>query len=215
MNIRVHIADDHDIVRVGVKSVINKYAAVEIAGESKNEQNLLDFAENNKADVYILDIYSHGLNGVHTVSRLLKADPESKVIVLTVNKDKRSVLKAFKAGCKGYVTKLNAAREIIEALNKVKSGGYFISGEISDYLFDFNSDDGDEIKFEETGQLSSKETEVLKLIAEGKSSRDISEILGISPNTVNVHRNNIMHKLDLHKTAGLVRYAIREKLVTL
>lgn len=215
MNIRVHIADDHDIVRVGVKSVINKYAAVEITGESKNEQNLLDFAENNKADIYILDIYSQGLNGVHTVTKLLKTDPDSKVIVLTVNKDKSSVLKAFKAGCKGYVTKLNAAREILEALNKVNCGGYYISGEISDYLFDFNSKNVDDITFEESGQLSSKETEILKLIAEGKSSRDISEILGISPNTVNVHRNNIMQKLNLHKTAGLVRYAIREKLVTL
>ena len=215
MKVKVFIADDHDIVREGIKAVIKRDKLLEVVGEGKNGKEVLSFARNNNADVYVLDLYMPGGDGLDMVSKLIKHDSNAKVIVLSVYEDRNTVLKAFKSGCKGYITKVNAAEEIIDAINKVNCGGYFISEEISDYIFELYSNNFDENLFSDSELLSVKEKEVLKFIAEGKSSKEISSVMGISFNTVNVHRNNIMHKLNLHKTAELVRYAIKERIVTI
>lgn len=215
MKIKVFIADDHDIVREGIKAVIKRDNLLEVVGEGKNGLEVLAFGRNNNADVYVVDLYMPDSDGLDTISKLIKLDSNAKVIVLSVYEDRNTVLKAFKSGCKGYVTKVKAAEEIIDAINKVHCGGYFISEEISDYIFEVYSNNFDESLFNESDLLSMKEKEVLKFIAEGKSSKEISTYMGISFNTVNVHRNNIMHKLNLHKTAELVRYAIKERIVSI
>lgn len=215
MKTKVFIADDHDIVREGIKAVISKDNFIQVIGEGNSGKEVLRFARHQKADVYILDINMPEFDGIDTLNKLIKNDTEAKVIFLSIYEDRNTVIKAFKAGCKGYVTKVRAAAEIVDAVNKVNCGGYFISDDISEYIFDMYSNRVDESLFKDSVTLSSKEKEVLKFIAEGKSSKEISSVMGISYNTVNVHRNNIMQKLDLHKTAELVRYAIKEKIVRL
>lgn len=215
MKTRVFIADDHDIVREGIKAVISRDNLIEVVGEAKSGKEVLRFARNKKADVFILDINMPEVDGIDTLNKLIKRDSETKVIFLSIYEDRNTVIKAFKSGCRGYVTKVKAAAEIVDAVNKVNCGGYFISDDISEYIFDMYSNKIDENLLKNSVSLSSKEKEVLKFIAEGKSSKEISSEMGISYNTVNVHRNNIMQKLDLHKTAELVRYAIKERIISL
>ena len=215
MKTKVFIADDHDIVREGIKAVISRDNLIQVVGEAKSGKEVLSFARHKKADVYILDINMPEVDGIDTLNKLIRRDTEAKVIFLSIYEDRNTVIKAFKSGCRGYVTKVKAAAEIVDAVNKVNCGGYFISDDISEYIFDMYSNKVDENLFKNSVSLSSKEREVLKFIAEGKSSKEISNVMGISYNTVNVHRNNIMQKLDLHKTAELVRYAIKERIISL
>jgi len=212
---KVFIADDHDIIREGIKAVIRRDNLIQVVGEANTANEVLNFARHKKADVYILDINMPEVDGIETLNKLIKRDSEAKVIFLSIYEDRNTVIKAFKSGCRGYVTKVRAAAEIVDAVNKVNSGGYFISDDISEYIFDMYSNKVDESLLKNSVSLSSKEKEVLKFIAEGKSSKEISSEMGISYNTVNVHRNNIMQKLDLHKTAELVRYAIKERIIRL
>ena len=215
MKTKVFIADDHDIVREGIKAVISRDNLIQVVGEANSGKEVLSFARHKKADVYILDINMPKVDGIDTINKLIKSDSDAKVIFLSIYEDRNTVIKAFKSGCRGYVTKARAAAEIVDAINKVYCGGYFISNDISEYIFDMYSNKVDENLFKNSMTLSSKEKEVLKFIAEGKSSKEISGEMGISYNTVNVHRNNIMQKLDLHKTAELVRYAIKERIISL
>lgn len=215
MKTKVFIADDHDIIREGIKAVIRRDNLIQVVGEANTANEVLNFARHKKADVYILDINMPEVDGIETLNKLIKRDSEAKVIFLSIYEDRNTVIKAFKSGCRGYVTKVRAAAEIVDAVNKVNSGGYFISDDISEYIFDMYSNKVDESLLKNSVSLSSKEKEVLKFIAEGKSSKEISSEMGISYNTVNVHRNNIMQKLDLHKTAELVRYAIKERIIRL
>ncbi|MGI9554123.1 MAG: response regulator [Thermodesulfobacteriota bacterium] len=215
MKTKVFIADDHDIVREGIKAVISRNNLIQVVGEANTSKELLIFARHKKADVYIIDINLSGSDGIEILNKLIKNDSGAKVIFLSIYDDRNTVIKAFNSGCRGYVTKVRAAAEIVEAVNKVNCGGYFISDDISEYIFDMYSNKVDENLFKNSMTLSSKEKEVLKFIAEGKSSKEISGVMGISYNTVNVHRNNIMQKLDRHKTAELVRYAIKERIISL
>ena len=215
MKTKVFIADDHDIVREGIKAVMSRNNLIQVVGEANTGKEVLNFAKNKSADVYIIDINMPEVDGIETLNRLIKNNSEAKVIFLSIYEDRNTVIKAFKSGCRGYVTKVRAAAKIVDAVNKVNCGGYFISDDISEYIFDMYSNKVDENLFKNSVSLSSKEKEVLKFIAEGKSSKEISNVMGISYNTVNVHRNNIMQKLDLHKTAELVRYAIKERIISL
>lgn len=214
MSIKVVIADDHDIVRAGIKAIIDRdRKGIEVIGEASNGREVLRMARNKPADVYILDISMPMLNGIETAERLVKRDSKTRVIILSIYDERHLVVKALKCGVKGYILKENAVEEIISAIREVYRGNFFLSPKVSKHIIrDFIDRGGkhDHKKKESAVNLTGKEREILQLIAEGFKNKEIAEQLYVSIYTVRAHRNNIMQKLDIHNQAELIRYAFKE-----
>ena len=217
MSIKVVIADDHVIVRDGIRAVIeNMGEGIDIIGEASNGKELLETSETNPPDVYILDISMPVLNGLETMDRLMKRNPKSKVIILSMHDDKTLVEKSLKSGAKGYLLKKNSAGEMIDAIHEVNTGKFFLSPDISQYVVHgFLGKEGEEKHPIGTPGLTTREREVLQLIAEGYTNKDMAKQLNLSINTVNFHRKNMMKKLDIHNQADIVRYALKEGIAEL
>lgn len=208
--IKIAMADDHMIVRDGIKAVLERKGKdMKIVGDFSNGKELLEFAQEEGADVYIVDISMPVLNGIETTYKLMKAQPGAKVIVLSMYDDRITVEKSIKAGAKGFVVKVSDADEILNAVRSVNEGKMFLSQGVSRY-FENGLPGGKVSKAKRKKQLTPKEKEILQLIAEGFSSKRMAEEYGLSVNTIHVHRNNIMRKLNIHKQADLIRYAIKE-----
>jgi two-component system response regulator NreC len=209
--IRIAVADDHAVVIDGIKALLYRKAKdIEVIGEASNGREMIELVKQKKADVYIVDISMPVLNGIETVEQLLKVDPKGKVIILSMHDDRRAVEKAFKAGAKGFIVKVSTSDEIIKAVREVYKGRFYLCPRVSQYLvqgFLGKTQSGGKRRVVE---LTPKERAVLQLIAEGYSSKEIAKELKLALNTVHVHRNNIMNKLDVHKQAGLIRYALKE-----
>lgn len=212
MDIEVILADDHPIVRDGIKAVIERTGkGIKVIGEASTGEEAVEMARAYPADVYILDISMPILNGIEVADRLMKMDPKSRVIILSMHDSKSFVEKALKTGAKGYLLKENATDEVVHAICEVYKGRVYLSPNISKYIVQgFLGKRRSYKKEEKTVSLTRKEREVLQLIAEGFSNKEIADRLKISLNTTHVHRNNIMQKLNIHKQAGLIRYALKE-----
>jgi len=213
MSIRVLIADDHPIVREGLRAAIHNDQAsdIEIVAEASNGREVLEIADKKQIDVYILDIMMPLLNGIETASRLSRMNPDSRIIILSVHDSRMFVEKAIKAGAKAYILKESSIEEIVHAIREVYRGKSFLSPAVTQYIID-----GFIKKAQQSGKaasivaLTTREKEVLQLLAEGFTSKEIATRLSLALNTVHVHKKNIMQKLDLHKQADLVRFAIKE-----
>lgn len=214
MNIKVIIADDHSVVRDGMKAVIDRKGKdIEIIGEASNGREVLDMAKKKPADIYILDISMPILNGIEATERLVKMDPNNKVIIFSIHDDRHLVEKALKSGAKGYILKESATEEVIRAIHEVYRGNCFLSPKISKYVIRGFIGGGGRYEYKEKEgfvNLTRREREILQLIAEGYSNPEIAQQLFLSIYTVRAHRNNIMQKLDIHRQADLIRYAIKE-----
>ena len=212
MSIEVVIADDHAVVRDGIKAVVERMAKdIKVIGEGANGNEVLEMAKKRRADVYVIDIAMPILNGIETVDRLMKMDPGSKVIILSMHDNRTFVEKALKYGAMGYVLKENAAEEIVRAIHEVYMGKFFLSPKISRFIVNgFFGRRGHYKQYHEVVDLTRRERQILQLIAEGWTGRKIAGQLNLSLNTVHVHRKNIMRKLDIHNQAGLIRYAFKE-----
>ncbi|WP_424243940.1 two-component system NarL family response regulator [Elusimicrobium posterum] len=209
--IKILLADDHALVRDGIKSVLERKSKnISVIGEVSNGKELIEYVANNpKPDVYVVDIAMPFLNGIEATQKLTKADPNAKVIILSMYDDRASVEKAFKAGARGFVVKVSTADEIIDAIKEVNAGRFYLCSKVSKYVVQGFLGKTTPSKKDPSG-LTPKEKQILQLIAEGYSSKEIAKEFGLSLNTIHVHRNNIMRKLDIHKQAELVRYAIKE-----
>jgi len=212
MSIRVIIADDHDVVLDGIKAIIDRKAkGIEIIGEASNGEEVLKMVKDNPADVYVLDIAMPILNGIETAERLRKMDKKCKIIILSMYDDRSLVEKAFKYGVNGYIVKEKASEEIIRAIQEVYMDKFFLSPKISKFIIEGFLDGKHCYKQDKKViYLTRREREILQLIAEGFTTKGIAIKLNLSLNTVHVHRYNIMQKLNIHKQAGLIRYALRE-----
>lgn len=217
MSINVIVADDHAIVREGIKMVLqNSGKDIKVVAEAENGRDVLDLAVCYPVDVFIMDIAMPKLNGLETTSRLVKKDPQCRVIILSMYDDVASVDKALEAGAAGYLVKETAVEDVVLAVVDVHKGRTYLSPKIAHYLTKrFRGQQHDYDHVTSIVHLTDKEKEVLQMLAEGSSSKEIARRLEVSFHTVNVHRNNIMRKLNLHKSAELVRYAIKEGLVHL
>lgn len=217
MSIKVVLADDHAVVREGIKAILERKGKdIVITGEVSNGKEVIEIAKTNPADVYIIDISMPILNGIETTDRLLKMDPHNKVVILSMHDERSFVEKAFRYGARGYLLKECATEEVIHAIHEVYQGQYYISPKISKFIIQgFLNERSNSISGEKEKSLTRREREVLQLIAEGFSNKEIAKQLKISLNTAHIHRNNIMRKLDIHKQADLVRYAIKEGLTSL
>lgn len=208
MTVRILLADDHQIVRDGLKALLER-EGFKILGESGDGHDTIRLAREQKPDVVILDYGMPLLNGIDAAREILKDSPRTKTILLTMHKEDGYVLRAIQAGMSGYVVKSQAAQDLVQAIRDVLEGGIYLSPGISRTVIQaFLS------KKELPGDpLSPRERQVLQLIAEGNSTKQIAHLLGLSVKTVETHRSKIMEKLDIHEVASLVRYAIRKKII--
>ncbi len=212
MSIEVILADDHAVVRDGIKAIVERKGEdITIIGEASNGKEVLELAKSTPADVYVLDIAMPLLNGIETTARLRKMDPQCKIIILSMLDDRTFVEKAFKYGANGYILKETASEEIVHAIREVSTNKYFLSPKISKFVVDgFLGKKYPEDQKKKQFDLTKREREILQLIAEGFTNKEIAKHLDLAFNTVHVHRNNIMKKLNIHKQADLVRYALKE-----
>lgn len=215
MSIKVVLADDHAVVRDGVRAVLERKGKdMEVVAEISNGKELLEWAQHHDADIYVVDISMPVLNGIEATQRLLKIKPDAKVVMLSMYDDRVSVEKALKAGAKGFIVKVSTADEIVDAIREVSGGRFYLCSKVSKYIVQGFLGRTSPRRRDATG-LTPKEREVLQLIAEGYSSKQIAKNFNLSLNTIHVHRNNIMKKLNIHKQAELVRYAIKEGIAQL
>lgn len=205
---RVLLADDHTLVRQGLKTLLEKHG-FQVVCEAADGQDALLLASKAKPDVAILDISMPVLNGIDVARELAKQSPNTKVLLLTQHDEDQYVTEAMRAGVRGYVLKRQAADDLVTAVNEVSHGSFYLSPRISGTVVDaylYKTSLG-------ADPLSGRERQVLQLVGEGKSTKEIAAILGISVKTAESHRARLMRKLDVHETASLVRYAIRKGLV--
>jgi DNA-binding NarL/FixJ family response regulator len=211
MAYKILIADDHDIIREGIKTILAKHAEYEIVGEAENGIKALEQVESLKPDILLLDITMPQKSGLEILDQIRRVSHETKIIIISVHKADAYIMRALKAGVRGYMNKENAADDLLPALRKVTSGQVFLSGEASSYILDKVNKTPEEL--EKEGDLSEREMEVLRLTVEGKTAKEIADAIFISARTVENYKNNIMRKLGLHKTSDMIKYAIKNKIV--
>ena len=209
---RIALADDHVLVRQGFKRILEGVGDLEVIGEANDGIELLNLLNQVTPDMVILDIFMPNLRGIEAIHEIKKIHPDVKVLILTMHKDKEYLYLSLSAGAKGYLLKEDADKELFSAIEKVRQGKTYISPYFSEEVVDdlVQVGKGDAKTIFETDPLTPREREVLKLIAEGKSSKEIANLLFISVSTVNNHRASIMEKLNLNKATDLVKYAIRK-----
>lgn len=212
---KVLLVDDHTIVRQGLKALLDFQDGIEVVGEAEDGRQAIEKAKELVPDIIVIDITMPNLNGIEATRQLKKVNSEMKVLVLTVHDNEEYVHQILQAGASGYLLKESAVSDLVSAINAVKKGDIFLSPSISkvvvkDYIRHAAGESGD---FDSLNVLTSREREVLQLIAEGNTNRAIAHVLKISNKTVDVHRSHIMEKLHIHDVTGLVKYSIRKGLI--
>ena len=214
VSIRVVIADDHPVVRDGLRLTIERSGKdIELVGEASDGMEVLAMAKGRTtpADVFILDIIMPNLNGIETARELLKESPAAKVIILSLHDTKGMVEEALAAGARGYLTKEMASRTVVDAVTEVHAGRYYLCPTIARFVVEAGlmGKEGSRLRGAAPMALTAQERKVLQLIAEGHSTKEIAAMLDVSVNTAHAHRNNVMAKLNIHKQADLVHYALK------
>jgi DNA-binding NarL/FixJ family response regulator len=212
---RILIADDHDVVRSGLKMLLRSRKEYAIVAEAADGEEAVRLVERHHPDVVFLDISMPNLDGIEAAKIIKRDHPETKIIVLTVHEDEEYAIQVLRAGASGYLLKNAGKQEIFDAVKSALSGDRFFSPRISNLIVDGFVRRADEPQPPKPGeatplkqQLTERETQVLQYIARGYTNRQIADELCLSFRTVNTHRANLMQKLDIHDTAGLVRHAI-------
>lgn len=211
--IRVLLADDHTLVRAGLRGLLQDLAGVEVVGEASDGQEALRLAEALRPDAVLLDVGMPGLNGLDAAARLAALDPGIRVIILSMHTSEEYVLRALRAGCAGYLVKSSAVSELEIAVRAVVRGETYLSPIVSKRVVDdYVSRTGGAT--DPLDALTPRQREILQLVAEGNTSKDIAQRLNISVKTVEAHRAQLMERLGVHDLAGLVRWAVRVGLVS-
>jgi two-component system response regulator NreC len=198
------LAEDHRMVRDGLRALLEREGFA-IAGEASDGQEAIRVAREVRPDLVVLDIRMPILNGLDASRELQKFAPRPKIILLTRHDEAQYVAEALRAGVEGYVLKSQAVSDLVQAIQQVSRGGIYLSPSVSRAVAEACSSSPDLAE----RSLTSRERQVLRMVGEGKSTKEVAGLLGISANTAESHRFSLMRKLDIHQTAGLVRYAIR------
>lgn len=208
---KILIADDHAVVRQGLKQIISEQTDMRAAGEAETAAEVLRLARGEDWDVIVLDIsMPGGKNGLDLLPELKQICPATRVLILSMHAEEQFAVRALKGGASGYITKQSAPTELVRALRKVQSGGKYLSQSIAEQLAFFV---GDETNAPPHEHLSEREFQVFRLIAEGKTLREIAEQLFLSEKTVGTYRTRIMEKMNMTRNAELVRYAVQNQLI--
>ena len=212
---RVLIADDHTFIRSGIRSVLEREPDMEVVAEAADGRQAIQSCVDHKPHVAILDIGMPQLNGIEAAAQIVKLDLRIQVVILSMHSDETYITRALTAGVKGYLLKDSAESDVVTAVRAAADGRTYFTPKVSEtlmqdyirYLRQRNLEDSYDL-------LSGREREVLQLIAEGKSNKEIANALNLSVTTIETHRNNMMQKLNLHSTADIVLYAVRKKIIT-
>jgi DNA-binding NarL/FixJ family response regulator len=208
MPVRILLVDDHVLVRQGLKGLLEREGFA-VVGEASDGQEGLQLMESARPDIVVMDISMPTINGLSAAREIQKKFPKTKTILLTQHDEKQYVTEAMEAGVKGYVLKNQAGNDLLQALRQVSRGQVYLSPGVAQAVVESYQSHGGK----SGTQLTVRERQVLQLIAEGKSTKDIAAVLGISVKTAESHRTRLMQKLDIHETASLVRYAVRNGIV--
>ena len=209
--IKIVLVDDHKLLRDGLRNIIEQKSNMHIVGEASDGREAIKVSSKLMPDVIVMDVAMPGMNGVEAAKQIHKAQPDIKIIGLSMHSGKQFIQGMFKAGAFGYLLKDGDADELLTAITTVVQNKKYLSKDINQEFLSILKSGEDIVK----SHLSSREKEVLQLIAEGNSSKEIGEILFLSSKTIDVHRNNIMRKIDLHTIPELTKYAIQKGLTSL
>ena len=213
--IRILIADDHGIVRKGLRLQLEQNNEFEVVGEATEGREAVRMAEELQPDVVIMDIAMPNLNGIQATTQLVKKNPQVGVIILSMYSDETYLMRTLAAGAKGYLLKDSADVDLHRAVEVVAQGKPFFSPAIADTLLEDYMRQLQQRGLQDSYDLlTEREKEILQLLAEGKSNKDVAGMLNLSTNTVETHRTRIMQKLDLHSTADIVLYAVRKGIIS-
>jgi DNA-binding NarL/FixJ family response regulator len=213
--IRILIADDHGIVRKGLRLQLEQHSDFEVVGEATEGREAVRMAEELAPDVVIMDIAMPNLNGIQATTQLIKKSPQIAVIILSMYSDETYLMRTLAAGAKGYLLKDSADVDLHRAVEVVAQGKPFFSPSIADTLLEDYMRQLQQRGLQDSYDLlTEREKEILQLLAEGKSNKDVASVLSLSINTVETHRTRIMQKLDLHSTADIVLYAVRKGIIS-
>ena len=214
MKTRILLADDHDIVRKGLRYLLERDSDCEVIGEALDGREAVKLAADLHADIVIMDIGMPLLNGIDAATQIAKKNPQTGVIILSMHSDEDYVLRALTAGVKGYLLKDTVEADLLRAIASVRKGRAFFSPAITEILLeDYMRQLKSKGLQDSYDLLTAREKEVLQLLAEGKSNKEVASLLDVSALTVETHRSNLMQKLSLHSTAEIVLYAVRKKLI--
>ena len=213
--IRILLADDHTIVRDGLRALLEHEPDMTVVGDAADGRETIEMAENLSPDVVVMDLAMPSLNGIEATRRIMATKPRTAIVILSMHQDESYVLGSLNAGAKGYLLKDSMRKEVIEAIRAVSQGRSFFTRKVSrilreDYVSQLRSR-GLEDSYE---LLTDREREVLQLIAEGRTNKEIASILNISLTTVETHRTHILQKLDLHSVPELILYAVRKGIIS-
>lgn len=208
--IRVLLVDDHRILREGLRSLLERQPDIRVVGEAEDGLKAIQKVALLEPDVVVMDIAMPKVDGLEATARIKKDHPQVRVLVLTQYDEEQFIVPILRAGASGYVLKRAGRKEVLQAIRKVAEEGAFLPPQAARQVLRAMQEPREELE----PRLTPRETEVLRLVAQGKTNREIAALLGISPKTVSVHRSNLMAKLGLHSGVDLVRYAIRKGLTT-
>ena len=209
--IRILLVDDHPVIRYGLVTLLDDEDAFEVIGEAENGRQALELLKTNRADVVIMDIKMPEMNGIETMEAIHKEYPNVKVLALSMYDEQEYISRMLKAGAKGYILKNSSQDEVIKAVKTINDGNNYFSSKVSSVMLS-------QYLAEQTGEkeggstfipLTNREKQIIRMIAEEMTNAEIAEQLNISKRTVDTHRRNLIKKLDVKNTAGLVKYAIK------
>jgi two-component system, NarL family, response regulator NreC len=214
MTIRILLADDHIVMRDGLRALLERQPDMAVVAEAADGRECVQLAEEQSPDVVVMDIAMPNMNGIEATRRITSNQPRCAVVILSMHQDESYILRALKAGAKGYLLKDSVRSDLLEAIRAVARGRSFLTRKIGrmlqeDYVRQLENrglDDTYDV-------LTDREREVLQLIAEGKTAKEVASVLNISPTTVETHRTHIQEKLGLHSVAELVLYAVRKGII--
>jgi two-component system, NarL family, response regulator NreC len=213
--VRILLADDHTVMRAGLRLLLERHDNFEVVGEAADGREAVEIAAAQKPDVVVMDVAMPHLNGVEAARQILSRNPDTAIVMLSMHSDESYVLRSLKAGARGYLLKDSAEADLIAAIQAIVEGRSFFSPGVrallkEDYIYrlqKFGADDTYEL-------LTAREREVLQLVAEGRSNKEVASLLGLSLYTVETHRTHILQKLNLHSVPELILYAVRKGIIS-
>ena len=213
--IRILLADDHTIVRDGLRALLERQPDMEVVAEAGDGRECVQLAARHSPDVVMMDVAMPDMNGIEAARRVIAESPDTAVVMLSMHRDESYVLRSLKAGAKGYLLKDSPRDDVLAAIRAVAQGRSWLSGKVAgllreDYVRQLEArglDDSYDL-------LTDREREILQLLAEGRANKEVASHLNISPTTVETHRGHILQKLSLHSTADLILYAVRKRIIT-
>jgi DNA-binding NarL/FixJ family response regulator len=207
------VADDHEVARKGIRSLLENHAGWEVCGEAKDGREAVALANKLKPDVLLLDIGMPNLNGLDAARQILASTPEARILILTVHDSEQLVREVLAAGARGFLLKSDAGRELVAAVEALQQRRTFFTSRVAQMMLDGYLRPQGESQTPNQCILTPREREVIQLVAEGKTTKEIATALSLSVKTAETHRTNLMRKLDLHSVADLTLYAVRNGIV--